>query len=88
MNDFRLPIQLSEVTDDRGNTYTDLILNGQHFSVQGWELKREEPWFVYSKYERPSTCWKVWLDLREVPRPPAPKKNKRRMSDLGLRRPK
>ena len=87
-NDFRIPVDIKEITDSSGNKYTNLVIYGEEYAVDGWELRRDEPYV--SRYDAaPSNRWKVWLDVRAIPKPlPEPTKRTRKLSDLGLRRPK
>lgn len=87
MSDYRVPIEIKDITDDKGNQYTNLVLYGEEFAVVAWELKQDDP-FPYSRY--PNNRYQVWMDVRPVPKPePKPKKPMRSVArSLGLRKPR
>ena len=81
-------MRLEDITDSSGNQYTNLVIYDEQYAVVGWDLTREEP-YLYSRFEHPSDRWSIRFYLKEIPPRPAPEpKRKRKLSDLGLRRPK
>lgn len=88
MSDYRLGLSI-EHGEDR--SYVVHEATGQRYEISSYDMQRKEyPSYLYDNvnFDIPHS-WDLYLGLVEVPPVPVPESPpKRRLSDLGLRRPK